>query len=170
MNRRRMLATYAVASLGFAVAATNAAAQQPSLDEQLIGSWMIVSATTVRPDGTKFDTFGPDPKGLQIFERGGRTSAIIVGSNLPKFASNNRAAGTADENQAVIQRSVAFFGPYSFNKADRSFTFQVEGSTFPNWEGTAQKRFIAVSGDDLTITIQSGSGGGTGESRWKRVK
>jgi hypothetical protein len=165
-----MLATYAVALLVFAEAATNAVAQQQSLDEQLIGSWMIVSAITVRADGTKVDTFGPDPKGLQIFERGGRTSAIIVGSNLPKFASNNRAVGTADENKAVVQRSVAFFGPYSFNKADQSFTFQVEGSTFPNWEGTAQKRFIAISGDDLTITIQAGSGGGTGESRWKRVR
>jgi hypothetical protein len=169
MNRRRMLVTCTVALSGFAVAATTAPAQQPSLEEQLIGSWMIVSAVTIRPDGTKTDTFGPDPKGLQIFEKGGRTSAIIVGSNLPKFASNNRAAGTADENKAVIQRSVAFFGPYAFNKADQSFTFQVEGSTFPNWEGTAQKRFIAISGDDLTITIQAGSGGGTGESRWKRV-
>ncbi len=170
MSRRRMLATCAVALLGFAGAAMNAVAQQPSLDEQLIGSWMIVSATTTRPDGTKVDTFGPDPKGLQIFERGGRTSAIIVGSNLPKFASNNRATGTADENKAVIQRSVAFFGPYTFNKADQSITFQVEGSTFPNWEGTTQKRFIAISGNDLTITIPAGSAGGTGESRWKRVK
>jgi hypothetical protein len=169
MNRRRRLIAYAVALSGFAVGATNALAQQRSLEDQLVGSWMIVSAVTIRSDGSKVDTFGSNPKGLQIFERNGRTSAVIVGSSLPKFASSNRATGTADENKAVVQSSVAFFGPYTVDEADKSFTFKVEGSTFPNWEGTTQKRFIAVSGDDLTITIPAGSGGGTGESRWKRT-
>jgi hypothetical protein len=170
MNRCRRLIAYAITLSGFAVGTTNAVAQQRSLEDQLVGSWMIVSAVTVRSDGTKVDTFGSNPKGLQIFEKNGRTSAVIVGSGLPKFASSNRAAGTADENKAVVQRSVAFFGPYSIDEVDKSFTLKVEGSTFPNWEGTTQKRFIVVLGDDLTITIPAGSGGGTGESKWKRVK
>jgi hypothetical protein len=144
-------------------------AQRESLKEQIVGSWMIVSAITTRSDGSKVDTFGPSPKGLQIFERNGRTSAIITASNLPRFASGNRATGTADENNAVVRGSVAFFGPYSVNEVDHSFTFQVEGSTFPNWEGGTQKRLIAISGDELTITIPAGSGGGTGESKWKRM-
>lgn len=145
-------------------------AQQKSLKEQIVGSWMIVSAITTRSDGRKVETFGANPKGLQIFERDGRTSAIITGSSLPKFISGNRATGTTDENKAVVQGSVAFFGPYSVNEIDRSLTFQVEGSTFPNWQGGTQKRLIAISGDELTITIPTGSAGGTGESKWKRMK
>lgn len=159
-----------ITTLALAFLSDPVLAQQKSLKEQLVGSWMIVSATTTRSDGSKVDTFGTNPKGLQIFEKDGRTSAIITASNLPKFTSGNRATGTADENKAVVQGSVAFFGPYSVNEIDHSFTFQVEGSTFPNWGGGTQKRLIAISGDELTITIPAGSGGGTGESRWKRMK
>jgi hypothetical protein len=169
MTRRNITQISAIVALALTFLPGPVRAQQESLKERLVGSWMIVSAITTRSDGSKVDTFGPNPKGLQIFERNGRTSAIITASNLPKFAGSNRATGTTDENKAVVQGSVAFFGPYSVNEVDHSFTFQVEGSTFPNWEGGTQKRLIAISGDELTITIPAGSGGGTGESKWKRM-
>jgi hypothetical protein len=49
-------------------------------------------------------------------------------SGRPKFASNNRATGTPEENKAVVQGLIAFFGTYSVNEADRTFTMHVEGS------------------------------------------
>ncbi|MGD0023765.1 MAG: lipocalin-like domain-containing protein [Xanthobacteraceae bacterium] len=91
-------------------------------------------------------------------------------SDLPKFDTNNRATGTADENKAVVQGSIAFFGAYSVNEADNSYTVQVEGATFPNWTGTAQKRGFSISGDELTIINAGGSSGGSNELKLKRVK
>ncbi len=156
--------------LGLAPLTGDAVAQQKTLKEQLVGTWALVSNTTTLPDGNKADTWGPNPKGQAIYESNGRMSWIITASNLPKFASNNRVTGTPDENKAVVLGSIAYFGTYAVNEADKSYTVQIEGSTFPNWAGTAQKRMIAISGDEFTFSNPAGSGGGSIESKWKRVK
>jgi hypothetical protein len=169
MNRRSILTISAAAALGLALLAGNAVAQQKSLKEQLAGTWSLVSITTVRTDGTKNDTFGSDPKGAVSFENNGRLSFVITASNLPKFAANERNKGTAEENKAVVQGSIAYFGTYTVDAADKSYTTRVEGSTFPNWTGLTQKRMVAISGDDLTISNPAGSEGGTAVSKWKRV-
>jgi Lipocalin-like domain len=156
--------------LGLVPLTGDAVAQQKTLKEQLIGTWALVSNTTTLPDGTKADTWGPNPKGQAIYESNGRMSFIITASNLPKFASNNRGTGTPDENKAVVLGSIAYFGTYAVNETDKSYTVQIESSTFPNWAGTAQKRMIVISGDEFTFSNPAGSGGGSIESKWKRVK
>jgi hypothetical protein len=169
MNRRSILTISTAAALGLALLAGNAAAQQKSLKDQLAGTWTLVSITTVLANGSKSDAFGSNPKGQVSFENNGRLSFIITASNLPKFASNERNQGTAEENKAVVQGSIAYFGSYTVDAADKSYTTRVEGSTFPNWTGLAQKRMVAISGDELTISNPAGSGGGTAVSMWKRV-
>jgi hypothetical protein len=170
MNRRKVFSLALITALGFALLPPTSSAQQKSLKEQVVGNWMMVSATNTAANGTKSELFGPSPKGLMIFESNGRFSQIGMRSDLPKFGTNNRATGTADENKAVVQGSIAYFGTYSVNEADKSYTVQVEGSTFPNWTGTAQKRGISISGDELTFTNSVGSSGGSNEAKWKRVK
>jgi len=68
-----------------------------------------------------------------MFDPGGHFSAIFTRSDLPKFDSNNRQAGTPEENKAVVQGSIAVFGMYSVNGTDNIINFHIEGSTFPNW-------------------------------------
>ena len=52
-----------------------------------------------------------------------------------------------------MQGSIAYFGTYSVSETDKVITFHLEGSTFPNWKGADQKRFIKLSGDELTWTV-----------------
>jgi hypothetical protein len=170
MNRRTILGISAVTVSGLALAAGNVAAQQKTLKEQIVGTWEMVSNVTTRADGTKAETWGPNPKSVTIFESNGRMAVIVVRSDLPKFASNNRTTGTADENKAVVQGSIAYFGTFAINEADKSLTFEIEAATFPNWSGTAQKRTIALSGDELTQSVAAGSGGGAVEIKYKRAK
>jgi hypothetical protein len=170
MNRRKIFSLALITALGLALLPATSSAQQKSLKEQVVGNWMMVSATNTAANGTKSELFGPSPKGLMIFESNGRFSQIGTRSDVAKFATNNRATGTADENKAVVQGSIAYFGTYSVNEADKSFTVQIEGTTFPNWTGTAQKRGLSISGDDLTFFNAAGSSGGTNEVKWKRVK
>jgi Lipocalin-like domain len=170
MNRRSILSISAITVLGLALLPGAAIGQQKSLKEQLVGTWIQVSAVNTAPNGTKSDLFGPNPKGIQIFESNGRYAQIGTRSDLPKFGSNNRATGTADENKAVVQGSIAYFGTYTVNEADKSFTVQVEGSTFPNWTGTAQTRPFSISEDELTFTTAVASIGGSNVVKWKRVK
>jgi hypothetical protein len=170
MNRRGILRISAMTVLGMAVLPGNAVSQQQSLKDQLVGSWSFASAVNTRPDGSKIETFGPNPAGLLIFDGNGRYASLVVRPGVPKFASNNREAGSADENKAAMQGSIAHAGRYTVNEADRSVTFHIEYSTFPNWNGTEQRRPITIAGDELKYTVPTPSTGtGTSEVMLKRA-
>jgi hypothetical protein len=159
-----------------AIVATMAAITSPigalaQSAKDFVGTWTFVSAITER-DGQKLDTFGPNAQGLLMFDAKGRYTITFIGATLPKFASNNRAAGTADENKAVIAGSLAHFGAYSVDEAGKSFTFRIEKATYPNWDGTEQKRAFVMTGDELKYTTPPGAGsaGGTATVTWRRAK
>jgi len=68
------------------------------------------------------------PQGLATYEANGRFSVIVTRSDLPKFASNNRQSGTPEENKAVVQGSIAFFGTYSVSETDKTLTIEYAGA------------------------------------------
>ena len=170
MHRRSILGIAAVAALGIAALSDNAFSQQRSLKEQLVGSWSFATAVTTLPNGSKVETFGPNPSGLLIFDANGRYASLVVRPGVTKFASNSRETGTADENKAAMQGAIAHAGRYTVNEADRTVTFHIEQSSFPNWNGIEQRRPITVSGDDMRYTVPTSSIGGTAEVTFKRAK
>src|SRR6266498_4437837 len=86
-------------------------------------------------------------------------SQPISFANRPKFASNNRTTGTPEENEAAVRGSNSSFGTYEIS-SDGSITLHIVGSTFPNWDGTKQKRLAAIKGDEITWTNPTPSIGG----------
>jgi hypothetical protein len=126
------------------VVGLGAAGGQPtkSLHDQLVGTWSFVIAEITAADGRKSLPFGDKPKGMLIFTADGHFSQIHVAGGLPKIASNNRVAGSAEENKAIVAGTLALFGTYSVDEAKKTLTFNIESSTFPNAEGTAQTRTI----------------------------
>jgi hypothetical protein len=76
---------------------------------ELVGTWTLVSSM-LEKDGKTTDFYGPNPKGQLMYDANGHFSVIITRSDLAKFASNNREAGTPEENNAVVQGSFAYFG------------------------------------------------------------
>ena len=52
MKRHNILNILTATLLGFAVLSANAAAQQKSLKEQLVGAWTLVSSEITDKDGT----------------------------------------------------------------------------------------------------------------------
>jgi hypothetical protein len=137
--------------------------------KDLAGTWTLVSATTEK-DGNKNDTFGPNPQGMLTLDANGHYVVAIVRAGLPRVASNNRTTGTPEENKAIVVGSIAHFGAFSVNAADKSITFKIVAATFPNWAGSTQKRAFTVAGDELKWTAAAASGGGTGTVVWKRAK
>jgi len=115
--------------------------------------------------------FGDNPRGLMILGADGDYSLILARATLPKVAAGTRDKGTADENKAVVGGSIAHWGKYTVDTKDNSITFNIDGCTFANWDGTSFKRPYRVSGDQLTYTNTAPSaGGGAFEVVWKRVK
>jgi hypothetical protein len=158
MNRRNTLAL--ALSLGLALSFNFALAQQSSLKDQLVGTWTLATA----------DAFGPNPKGSLIFDANGHFSATLMRATLPKIAANSRLQGTPDENKTIVGGSLIFFGTYSVNGTD--LNLRIEGSSFPNWEQTNQKRTnVSISGDELKYTQPAPSDGGPAAVvTWKRSK
>ncbi len=141
-----------------------------ALEKQLQGSWTLVSLY-VEQDGKKIDVFGPNPRGSMILTPNGRFSVIFMNASLPKFAANSRVKGTTEENQAVVQGSLAYFGSYKILSAkEKMVRLNIEGSTYPNWEGEEQKLVMTVTGDEMKVINPTPSVGGKGYPVWKRVK
>jgi len=140
------------------------------LAKQIQGNWSLVSIYN-ELDGKKTDVFGANPKGSMMLTPDGRYSLIIMKAVLPKFAANNRVKGTAEENQAVVQGSVAYFGTYTVaSEKDNTLSFKIEGCTFPNWDGETQKRIATVKGDEMSWINPVAAVGGTNHLVWKRIK
>jgi hypothetical protein len=173
-SMRKLAAIFPVVA-AFAVVmplvASDAYGQQKaaSTAKQLIGYWTLVSIKNEQ-DGKTTEPFGPNPKGLFIFDRSGRYVAMQFRSDIPKFASDNRGTGTAEENKAVVVGALAHFGKYSVNEKEGSYTVRPEAGTYPNWVGVDQKRLFSISKDELKITNPSGSRGGTSTLILKRAK
>ena len=152
---------------------TEGSAQQKSktMKEQLVGSWMLVSADMIGKDGSRTPNFGPNPKGMMTFDANGRYTAILMSASRPKFASNNRAKGTSEENHAAVRGSLAYFGTYSVDEATKTLVTRVEGSVYPNAEGESQKRtIILLTADEFKYMNPTTTTGGNAEAVWKRVK
>jgi hypothetical protein len=144
----------------------------PKADAQtakdLVGTWTLESDVSTTSDGREIQPFGPDPKGTAIFESSGHFAIVLSRPDLPKFASNNRMQGTAEENEAIVHGSIAFFGTYSVT--DGIIIQHIEGGTWPAWVGTDQRRTVtSFAGNEQTWTTVP-SFGGRSELRWKRMK
>lgn len=162
-----MLFTTLVA--GVAILPASTMAEQKSLKEQLVGTWMMLSARNIKADGSADYIFGPNGKGILVFQQNERFAFVLVNPDVPKFASNNRVVATPEELRAAYQGSFASFGRYSVNESDRSFVFHFEYSTFPNYNGTGQKRYVqAISADEFEIRSEATPIGGVSEFRLRR--
>jgi hypothetical protein len=170
VNRHSALPFIAMAALLFLGVALQTLAQ--SAKDQLVGTWTLVSVYIEGPDGSKFEGFGAHPTGILIMDGNGHIAVQLISSDLPKFASNNRQEGTPDENKAVVHGTLCYFGTYSVNDADRSLNIHIENSSYPNWSGTDQKRFVTLTEDEMKWINPTGSNGPgfTGHTMWKRAK
>jgi Lipocalin-like domain len=175
MDRRTTLAlgTIALLCLGAALPG-GAVAQQPAktLRQQLVGTWTFVLTEATQPDGSKILPFGPDPKGVNIFTEDGNFVQIQINSAIPKIAADSRVSGTAEENKAVVQGSLAVFGTYTVDEAARILRYKVESSTYPNWAGQQQERKIELLTEtEFKNSNQAGSiAGAKTVNVWRRVK
>ena len=127
--------------------------------ERLIGSWILVSLT-VGEGSDQTLPYGANPQGTMMVDAQGRFSIIVLRSDLAKFASDNRMTGTPEENRAVMQGCIAYFGTCTIDEATHVITVDIEGCSFPNFTGTRQTRILSFHGDEVTYLNPRPSNGG----------
>jgi hypothetical protein len=155
----------AILAAGAGLSPGSAVAQQKSLKEQLVGTWILVSCDLSR-DGK---TVGPcvNASGSLSFDASGRYTLVTAARGRPKVTALRNSP--ADEIKAVVQGFAANFGTWSANDADKIITRHLEGALFPNGEGTDTKDSASIVGDELRL-VDAESNPLGGAQVWRRAK
>jgi hypothetical protein len=149
----------------------SAVSQQKSLKDQLVGTWTLISFELTRPDDSKSYLFGTNPKGVNTYDASGHFTLIFMRPDLPKLASGDQTIVTPEEAQAISTGSIAYFGTYTVNEADKTLSLQVDGTTLVNTLGIEQKRvIISISADEIKMRNPTAVGGGQIDLVLKRAK
>ena len=171
MNRRHLLSLSAVTALGVAVLPSNGVSQQKSLKDQLVGTWTLTAWEQTRPDGSKLQRFGANPKGILVFDTNGRTYILFSRPDLAKIASNDPSTPTPEEAKGIVDGSIAYYGTYTVDEGSKIITLKIEASTFANQIAADQKRAVtSVSADELKMVNTTVLLGGQISYAFKRVK
>ena len=135
----------------------------------LRGSWVMVSAYEIRADGTRTTNYGEHPAGSFMVDAGGHYSLQVFRLGRPAFASGDRATGTAEEYRAALLGISTHIGKVSIDQAHHQLIFDVEASSFPNWEGKRQVRDYTYKDGVLTYAVPAYGGGTIAYSVWRRA-
>jgi len=145
------------------------AADSPATSNPLIGTWTLVAADLLHPDGSRSGDYGDAPKGLLIIDAQGRYSLQIYKTERPKFASGDKLKGTPAEYEAAILGASTHFGTISVDPVGHVFTLNVESSNYPNQESTSQKRNYELKEGVLSYRVAPRPDGNTPISVWRKL-
>jgi hypothetical protein len=143
-------------------------AQSPSSVFPLQGTWTLVAADKLLPNGETTRDYGEHPKGRLVVDAKGRYSLQIFKSERARFAGD-KADGSADEFKSAVMGSSTHYGTMTIDERAGVLVFSIEGASFPNWEGTTQKRQYTLDGAQLRYKVPARPDGSIPVSVWTRV-
>jgi len=162
-------------SILFLLLALNAAIAQKTKQEmntEILGSWALVSVENINSDGTKNLPYDVNPKGILFFDEKGNYAIEIYKNERPKIISGDKNKCTPQENASIVQGSNAHFGEYEIDETNKIITFKIKTASFPNWEGSIQKRSYTFLNNELKYVVTNTTQGGksvTAEVVWKKL-
>jgi hypothetical protein len=170
MNRRHALGICAIGLIWIFALSSDGAAQGKSLKDQLVGTWIYVSSTGTREDGSAVER--PKLQGAVTYTADGRFHFITVRSDAPKYASGDSARPSPEEALAIASGVVAYTGTYTVDDSTKTIHVNIETSSFPNLVGAPNQRRIvtSITDDELKFTNPRTPAGITLELVFKRAK
>ncbi len=165
--------TRPIAVLVVSAALMGAAEPQPATPEHLslAGTWAMDSAYEVRANGSRTTNYGEHPNGLMMVDSSGRYSIQIFRPGRPNFVSGVKAEGRPAEYRDAVLGSSTHYGWVRVDPNAHQLIFDVEASSFPNWEGKRQVRDYTYARGILSYAVPaSASGNGTiAYSVWRKI-
>ena len=121
----------------------------------LVGAWAFVSLSTIHEDGSKSDRWGPDVKGMLIFDGTGHFAQIVTRPKSNFFGA----------------RGFSAFGRYSVDPSGRFIVVSIKGSSNPDVNGATQRRSIVTLNETELRYINTMLVSGVEiEAQWRRLK
>src|ERR1044072_2671125 len=146
INRRCAFAMALLASVSFA---TGSLAQEKTLKEQGVGTWIWASIASTKDGG---DIPQPDLQGVLTSTADGYFHFVSMRKDLPKIAANDRTKPTPEEAMAVASGALGYTGSYTVAEKAKTIHPTVMMASFPNMVGTDQQRGVtAISADEMRL-------------------
>ena len=170
MKRTSIVGIFSIAMMASVLMPLTVMGQQKSLKDELVGTWIYVSSTAKRDDGSYEPR--PSSQGAVTYTADGRFHFIVTRTDAPKYASGVLARPSPDEAMAIASSALAYTGTYTVDEGTRTIHANIETSTFPNLVGAPNQRRIvtSITADEMKFTNPRTSAGLTLEIVWKRAK
>ena len=138
-------------------------------DVSLAGTWTLVAADVLHPDGSRSHDYGDAPKGLLLIDHAGHYSLQLYRADRPRFANPDKAKASAQEYRAAVMGASTHYGTLVVEPGRHQLVFHIEGASFPNWEGQQQNRAFELRGDTLSYRVPPRPDGNVPISVWRRI-
>lgn len=150
----------------------SAASSAPTLSQQLIGTWRVVTAGDILADGTfrPFVEYGPHPLGYLMYDNTNHMCVSFSNPNHPQWA--NAEKPTVQERATSYDAVYVYCGTYEVIESESRIIHRPELSSWPHFVGTDQSRIVHVQGDQLTLSGRETAPNSTMERYeivWQRV-
>ena len=155
MKRREFIALLGGAA-ALMPAQTSGVVARPasSVHDKLVGSWSFVSSVNTRNDGTLVDRWGPNTRGILMFDGQGHFSQIITGSESRMFGAKTYCA----------------FGDYEYDAGNQTLSLKFNGCSIAKAIGSVQERkVLQLTADELKYLNPLTASGTVAEVLWKRL-
>jgi hypothetical protein len=144
----------------------SAMAQDPSI----VGTWILINAEKMLPDGSRVPDYGPNPHGQAIFTEDGYYSVQVYRSERLKFSSGDKFTGTLEEYKDASLSTSVHFGHYSVDSAKHTITFRIDRSSIPNLDNTTAVRAYELKDDELSWKVAPRADGSVPITTLRRAK
>ena len=124
----------------------------PTLRDQLIGTWSLVSYETRAADGTVEHPMGTELVGFLMYAPPGYMSANLMVPGAPPFASGDINVGAPHELGAAARAYFGYAGRFEVDEPAGAVKHHIEVSLVPNLVKSVQKRYVRIEDEHLILT------------------
>ena len=135
----------------------------------LVGTWRLIGADKILPDGQQVQDYGSAPTGIAIFTPDNHYMVDVFKTERLKFASGDRSKGTPEEYKDAVMSTSCHFGTYSVDVAKGTITYHIERSSFPNYDQTTRTNTFTLKGDTLSWRVPARPDGSIPVSTFVRI-
>lgn len=119
--------------------------------QPFIGTWRLIDQLTLDADGGQTHSRGENPQGILMYDGAGNMNVQMM--------RRERIGNDMANLQTALSDYVGYFGTYIVDEAAGTITHHVEGSSYPGWIGTTQRREYHFEGDRLTLSADADDDG-----------
>jgi hypothetical protein len=152
--------------------ASGSAVSSWSARDHLIGTWRLVSAENVRPDGSTqpFPEYGPHPTGYLMYDSTSHMCVTLANPNPPHWTD---PAKPTDAERALTHKGMgAYCGTYEVREKEGQVIHRPELAEWPHYIGSEQVRDFRLEGNRLILSAEEKRPGGERSQykiTWERV-